>query len=328
MTEFKKTPLVMKGEVKPIESALNNIGTAFQPVFSTVKVHERNVKALRQMRDNNIEASSNKQEKKTIATPDTAITRINAAIDLEKQNTKNTFENFDEKLENEISFKFVEDYGKLVIENKLIYDFFKNLDLISQECIEYVLSEIIHLIDDHYNIINDQHANDFIYYFLLIFDNYILLDSEDPKFMMIHRNLITLFKKSFKNNSDDLVFIYKNIFFKKFFETINNPEFKDKVNPICEIIFKLVEPAEHQLKDIFKLFKDNITNEEILYKVFAQLHDILPSYPEVIIDTCLFYVLTGMNTPIIDIRYYSLYILYKYMLLNVNFYHNFESNNF
>jgi hypothetical protein len=315
----------MKGEVKPIEPT-NGIGNdkKFLPVISGAKAYERNTKVLRQIRDNNYENSPTKQEKTKAVTPD-VVTRIHAAHDQDKQNIKNNFENFDEKMENEISFKFAEDYGKVIMENKFIYDFFKHMDLISLECIEYVLNEIIHLIDDHYNIINDQHANDFIYYFLTIFDNYICLDIDDLKFDLIHKNLVNYFKKSFKNVSDDLVFIYKNIFFKKFFETMNNSQYKDKIDFICEIIYKIIDPAETQLKDFFKLFKDNITNDETLYRVFAMLHDLIPNLPDYIIDTVLFYVLTGINSPVINIRYFSLYILHKYMLVNVNFYYNFES---
>jgi hypothetical protein len=329
LTQFKNTPLVMKGEVKPIEpNATINNDKKFLPIISQTKLYpDKGTKVLRQIRDNNLENSMTKQEKIKATTPDT-VQKFHAGIDLDKQSTKSNFENFDEKLENEVSYKFAEDYSKLVIENKFVYDLFKSIDLLSLECIDFVFNEIIKLVEDHYNIINDQHANDFIYFFLIAFDSYLIFDTEDPKFIMIHRNLVTFFKKSFKNVSEDLVFIYKNIFFNKFFEALKNNEYKDKVDYICELIYRIIDPTENQLKDFFKLFKDNITNEEVLYKAFAELHDLIPVLPEHIIDTCLFYVLKGVNSFIIDIRYYSLYILYKYMLMNVNFYYNFESKLF
>jgi hypothetical protein len=317
----------MKGEVKLIEPnvSLSN-DKKFLPVISQAKVYpDKGTKVLRQIRDNtNFENSqlSNKEKAKA-TTPDTAQKFV--GYDVDKQATKNNFDNFDERVESEVSFKFGEEYGKIVIENKFIYDFFKSIDILSAECIDYVFNEIIKLIDDHYNIINDQHSNDFIYYFLIAFDGYLIIDTDDPKFEMVQKNLEHFFKKSFKNVSEDLVFIYKNIFFKKFFETLNNNEYRDKVGYVVELIYKIIEPTETQLKDFFKLFKDNVSNEEVLYKAFAQLHDLIPVMPEHIIDTCLFYVLNGITSPNIEIRYYSLYILYKYMLLNVNFYHNFES---
>jgi hypothetical protein len=320
----------MKGEVRPIEpNVSNNNDKKFQPFISTAKVYERNTKVLRQNRDTNFDSTRQiAAGNKATITPDIAIQRIHMGQEHEKLNTKNHFEMFDERLENELSLRFPDELTKITIENKFIYDFFKNLDIMSNESIEYVINEITRLVDEYYNIINDQQANDFIFYFLMIFDNYIILDPDDQKFNSIHSSLVYFFNKALKNRSDEMVFLFKNIFFKKFFETLNNIEYKDKVDYITELIYKIIEPNENQLKDFFKMFKDNITSEMVLIKVFAHLHDLIPILPEHIVDTCLFYVLSGINSPDIDIRYYSLYILHKYMLQNINFYYNFESKDF
>jgi hypothetical protein len=73
------------------------------------------------------------------------------------------------------------------------------------------------------------------------------------------------------------------------------------------------------------MFKDYLsTNEEVLYECFSILHDLIPNYSEVLMDICLFYILSGISHISADIRYHSLYILHKYIILNLNFFYNFE----
>ena len=64
-------------------------------------------------------------------------------------------------------------------------------------------------------------------------------------------------------------------------------------------------------------------NEEIMYECFSKLHEKIPTLTDSLIDCCLFYVLNGLTNENPKIRYYSLQMLLRYSMMNVNFVYNF-----
>ena len=180
------------------------------------------------------------------------------------------------------------------------------------------------MIDEYYNFLSEQ-VNEYVSIFLLIFDCYISIDLDDFKFKVLHEALIVFFIKSLKNRSEEMIYIFKNILIKKIFEAMNSLENHEKLIYLCEIIYKIMDPTDAQQVEFFKMFKDYLsTNEEVLYECFSILHDFIPNYSEVLMDICLFYILSGISHISADIRYHSLYILHKYIILNLNFFYNFE----
>lgn len=214
--------------------------------------------------------------------------------------------------------------SRFKLENNLFYDFFKNIHLVSTEALLLVMNDINKMIDEYYNFLTEQ-VNEYVSIFLLIFESYISLDLDDDKFQVMHDAIIIFFIKSLKNRSEEMIYVFKNILIKKIFESMINQENREKLIYLCEIIYKIMDPTESQQVEFFKMFKDYLsTNEEILYECFSILHDLIPTYSEAIMDICLFYILSGISNISADIRYHSLYILHKYISLNVNFYYNLE----
>ena len=121
-----------------------------------------------------------------------------------------------------------------------------------------------------------------------------------------------------------MFFVFKNIIIKKIFETINSPEYSYKLEFLCDLIFKIFDPNEKTQIEFFKLFKDYIIEEDVLYSCFRILHDLFSTFPDNFIDICLFYVISGLSSTNPTIRFNSLYMLYKYLLIKNDFFYTFE----
>jgi len=332
----------MKGDLKPISNNIFDISEKkFNPKISEAKVFERSTKILRQSKDvmltNDISNKSPNVNKNISANANTeaqnAGTRIalSELINMQEKKeedktskVKNPFEWFEESIQRKLqeSHKYV--MSRFKLENNLFYDFFKNIHLVSTEALLLVMNDINKMIDEYYNFLTEQ-VNEYVSIFLLIFESYISLDLDDDKFQVMHDAIIIFFIKSLKNRSEEMIYVFKNILIKKIFEAMINQENREKLIYLCEIIYKIMDPTETQQVEFFKMFKDYLsTNEEILYECFSILHDLIPTYSEAIMDICLFYILSGISHISADIRYHSLYILHKYISLNVNFYYNLE----
>lgn len=330
----------MKGDLKPISNNIFDISEKkFNPKISEAKVFERSTKILRQSKDvmltndiNNKSPLLNKNNTTNVESQN-AGTRIalSELISMQEKKdedksskVKNPFEWFEESIQKKLmeNHKYV--MSRFKIQNNLFYDFFKNINLVSTEALALVMNDINKMIDEYYNFLSEQ-VNEYVSIFLLIFECYISIDLDDDKFKVLHDALIIFFIKSLKNRSEEMIYIFKNILIKKIFEAMINTENREKLIYLCEIIYNIMDPTDAQQVEFFKMFKDYLnSNEEILYECFSILHDLIPNYSEALMDICLFYILSGISHISADIRYHSLYILHKYILLNVNFFYNFE----
>jgi hypothetical protein len=330
----------MKGDLKLISNNIQDISEKkFNPKISESRVFERSTKLLRQTKDviltNDMSKSPNLQNQQ-IPNPESQTaggTRI-ALSDLismqekkeedKSSKVKNPFEWFEESIQVKLMENHKEEMSRFTIENNFFYDFFKNLHFISTEALFLVMTDINKMIDEYYNFLSEQ-VNEYASIFLQIFECYINIDIDDDKFKILHDALIVFFIKSLKNRSEEMIYIFKNILIKKIFDSMLNLENRDKLVFLCEIIYKIMDPLESQQVEFLKIFKENLeSNEEILYECFSILHDLIPNYSEQLIDICLFYILSGITNISADIRYQSLYILHKYIIMNINFFLNFE----
>lgn len=176
---------------------------------------------------------------------------------------------------------------------------------------------------DLYNILHE-HINEFLSLFFLVFDVYLNISTEGSKLGLLHEFLKDYFIHSKKNTNEEMYYVFKNIIIKKLFDAINSPEFFNRVKVICDLIFTIFDPNEKSQVEFFKLFKDSINDEETLYSCFNYLHELFPTYPDNFIDICLFYVISGLSNQCVNIRYNSLNILYKYILLKNDFFYTNE----
>ena len=329
----------MKGDLKPISNNILDISEKkFNPKISEAKVFERSTKILRQSKDvmitNDVNNRSplpknNIQEQQNTAGGRIALSELinmQEKKDEDKNSkVKNPFEWFEEIIEKKLNADYKNVICRFKLENNLFYDFFKNINLITPDCLTLVMNEINKMIDEYYNFLSEQ-VNEYISIFLLIFEAYVSIDLDDDKFKILHEAIIIFFLKSLKNRSEEMIYIFKNILIKKIFEAMINNENRDKLIYLCEIIYKIMDPTDAQQVEFLKTFKEYLSNnEEILYECFSILHDLIPFYSENLIDICLFYILSGVSHDSSEIRYHSLYILHKYVLLNVNFFFNFET---
>jgi hypothetical protein len=147
---------------------------------------------------------------------------------------------------------------------------------------------------------------------------------DNKKATILHEGLCNFFLKSLKNKNEEMFFIFKNIFLKKIFETINDKEHSYKVKDLCDLLYRILDPSSAQQIELFKMFRERTkNNEEIMYECFAKLHEKISNLNESLIDACLFYVLNGLSNENPKIRYHSLQMLLKYSTMNVNFVYNF-----
>ena len=252
--------------------------------------------------------------------------------DLEQKsnNIDNPFLKLGEPLMKKIKADFPEDFKKInIIEpNKFLFHFFEAIEEISEEALAKVIETVIKIIQDFYNILSGRQVNDYIDVFLIIFNTYINLEinfaDDNKKGHILHEGLIQFFLKSLKNKNEEMYFIFKNVFIKKIFETINDKEHSFKVKDLCDLIFRILEPSNEQQIVLFKMFKDKTkNNEEVMYECFAQLHEKIPVLNDSLVDSCLFYVLNGLSNENPKIRYHSLQMLLRYSTMNINFVYNF-----
>ena len=233
---------------------------------------------------------------------------------------------------NNIKADFPEDFKKINITNepnRFFSNFFDSIDEISDEALNRVMDTVIKIINDFYNILSGRQVNDYIDVFLILFNAYINLGNNDAddnkKATILHEGLCNFFLKSLKNKNEEMFFIFKNIFLKKIFETLNDKEYSYKIKDLCDLLFRILDPSSDQQIELFKMFRDKTkNNEEIMYECFAKLHDKIQNLSDSLIDCCLFYVLNGLSNENPKIRYHSLQMLLKYSVMNVNFVYNFS----
>lgn len=226
-----------------------------------------------------------------------------------------------------IKKNYPEIQAELEIENPREFSviFFSNvLDLKNDRVLEDCFKEINKIIDEYYNILSEQ-ANEYINLFLLIFECYLTVHPNTVTFEIIQEGLISFLFKSLKNKSEEMIYIFNHLFIKKLFNTINDRQQESKIESVCWALVTILSPSESQQVDFFKLFKDNIKNEETMYLCFRLLHSMLNPLSEQLIDKCLFYVINGLSSCSTEIRTYSLSMLNVYCGLNSNFIFSFRS---
>ena len=330
--------VVMKGDVKPMTTNLAQAETGFKVKISEPRVYETTTRIVRQPKTNQFFSASNlntQSPSNQVKRDSEAFANYNSLIQNEKieektTNIDNPFLTLDEPLCRKIQSDFRDDFDKIRFNKntKFIYDFFNSIDNLSDSVLNFVLNYVIKIIEDFYNILSGKQSNDFIDIFLVLFNAYINLENYDEednkKFKLMHDGLINFFYKSLKNKNEEMFFIFKNIFIEKIFETINDKEYSNKINNLCDLLFHILQPNNEQQVELFKMFKEKTKeNEEIMYECFAILHEKLNNFNDSLIDGCLFYVLNGISHENPKIRYFSLQMLLKYSTINVNFVYNF-----
>jgi hypothetical protein len=337
ITNYKNTNFVMKGEMKVISNNISNLDSKnFKINIMEPKESEGPTKLLRQTKgvpqvtnnQENINKMMRGQHKSEESANNYAQLLMTADNNVESENQtqkiKNPFDLLEEILTKKMQSEYEEEFQKIKFGNKFIYDFFKHVSIISQELLETVLVEINNMIEEFFNILSEQ-VNEYINLFLSIYSAYINREIVDEKkFKIIHEALGSFFIKSLKNKSEEMFFIFKNVFLSKIFDTMSNPEYKDRLVYFCQLLYRVLDPNDNQQIDLFKLAKENIKIDVILYATFSNFHDSIQNYSENLIDGCLFFILNGIAHCNPEIRYHSLYMLNKYVGCNTNFFCNFE----
>jgi len=241
------------------------------------------------------------------------------------KNKNNPFELLEETIARKIGNDHTDVLNGLKVEKKFIYTFFKNAEtqVVTVESLADCLSIIIQTVEDYFNILHEQ-VNEYVSLFLLVFGSYLNIEILDPKFETLHDFFINFFIKSKKNTNEEMYFVFKNIIIKKIFEVLNSPEYNHKIEFFCDLIFRIFDPNEKTQIEFFKLFKEYIIDEEVLYECFKILHGLFNTFPESFIDICLFYIVSGLSHTSANIRYNSLFMLFKYVLIRNDFYYTFE----
>lgn len=355
MSQFKASNVIMKGDPKPIsQSVLNLTDKNFNIKIVEPKVYEKPIKILRQKQDPlNTNQDLNKSSKSGAASNQNISgiqpqegdkkVQLNDFIEMaeneqEKMNRiKNPFEWIEERIATKLSNEAPDDYHLIYNPDiKISYMYFKNIDNLSIKSLYLVINEINNLIDTYYNILSEQ-INEFVTTYVLIFETYLTCTTIEEeceiggekisisKFKMLHDSLIIFFQKCQKNKTEEMNYLFRFCFLEKLFEVMNNAEQEEKLFHFCEIIYNLLDPLESQQVVFVKFIKENIIKIEVFYDCISVFHDLFLSYSENFIDGCLFYILNGIKHESAKIRYNCLYILLKYVQMNINFYLNFES---
>jgi hypothetical protein len=330
ITTQKTSSMIMKGEMKVISNNISNVDNKnFRLKISEAKTFERSTKLIREIKDNqqsNIYSPKLRNDGKG---EDTSQNYVQLKINNEstreedpKLQKMNPFDRLEDIISQKTKTEFKAEFENLQAD-KTVVEFLKNVNSYSYEFLGMLLSEINKIVDEYYNLMTT-HVNEYVTLFYALMEAYLNKEIDNKKFHMIHECLNTFFIKSLKIRSDEIIYIFKYIFIPKIFESIRNLENRKIIYPLCELIYKILDPVDKQLVEFFKLFKENVEDEVILYECFSHLHDMLLTYPENLIDVCLFYVLNGISHINSDVRYHSLYILYKYANINLNFFHNLE----
>lgn len=340
----------MKEEAKAISAnVLNLTDKNFNIKIIEPKVFERPMRVIRQNKELNISASNekiNSSHNQNSTQPIVDEKKNNDFIELadneaDKYNRiKNPFDWLEEKLSNKLNNECVEDLK--IIYNpdiRLTYLYFNSLDKVSLKSLVIVTNEINNLVDTYYNILSEQ-INEFISIFLLVFENYISSSNDDEEvevggekfkltqFKIIQNSLLLFFQKCQKNRTEEMTFLFRFYFVEKLFELMNNKNTGDKLHYICELIYNILDPSENQQVMFIKMIKENLVSNDSFYECLRIFHILIDNYSEQFMDGCLFYVLSGLQSDFANIRYNCLYIMMKYIKLNINFYLNFESKFF
>ena len=328
--------VVMKGDVKPMAAQPAQAEKGFKIKISEPKPYVAQTRTILQPRDTNFRASINQSQQNKTDNDIDAFANYNSLYqndrDLEQKanSIDNPFLKLGEPLMNNIKSDFPEDFKKInVIDNaKFFTYFFEAIEDISDEALTRVVDTVLKIIQDFYNILSGRQVNDYIDVFLIMFNAYINLEinfsDDNKKATILHEGLCNFFIKSLKNKNEEMFFIFKNIFLKKIFETINDKEHAFKIKDLCDLLYRILDPSYEQQIDLFKMFREQTkNNEEIMYECFAKLHEKINTLNESLIDACLFYVLNGLTSENPKIRYHSLQMLLKYSSSNVNFVYNF-----
>ena len=330
--------IVMKGDVKPMSSQPAQAEKGFKIKISEPKPYVAQTRTILQPRDNNFRSNINTNQPNKPDNELDAFANYNSLyqndrdIEQKANSVDNPFLKLGEPLMNNIKADFPEDFKKINITNepnRFFSNFFDSIDEISDEALNRVMDTVIKIINDFYNILSGRQVNDYIDVFLILFNAYINLGNNDAddnkKATILHEGLCNFFLKSLKNKNEEMFFIFKNIFLKKIFETLNDKEYSYKIKDLCDLLFRILDPSSDQQIELFKMFRDKTkNNEEIMYECFAKLHDKIQNLNDSLIDCCLFYVLNGLSNENPKIRYHSLQMLLKYSVMNVNFVYNFS----
>ena len=328
--------VVMKGDVKPMAAQPAQAEKGFKIKISEPKPYVAQTRTILQPRDNNFRTNVNQPQQNKTDNDIDAFANYNSLyqndrdIEQKANSVDNPFLKLGEPLMNNIKSDFPEDFKKInIIDNaKFFSHFFESIEDISDEALTRVIDTVLKIIQDFYNILSGRQVNDYIDVFLIMFNAYINLEinlgDDNKKATILHEGLCNFFLKSLKNKNEEMFFIFKNIFIKKIFETINDKEHSFKVKDLCDLLYRILDPSFEQQIDLFKMFREHTkNNEEIMYECFAKLHEKISNLNESLIDACLFYVLNGLTSENPKIRYHSLQMLLKYSTNNVNFVYNF-----
>jgi hypothetical protein len=328
--------VVMKGDVKPMAAQPAQAEKGFKIKISEPKPYVAQTRTILQPRDNNFRTNVNQPQQNKTDNDIDAFANYNSLyqndrdIEQKANSVDNPFLKLGEPLMNNIKSDFPEDFKKInIIDNtKFFTHFFEAIEDISDEALTRVIDTVLKIIQDFYNILSGRQVNDYIDVFLIMFNAYINLEinlgDDNKKASILHEGLCNFFIKSLKNKNEEMFFIFKNIFIKKIFETINDKEHSFKVKDLCDLLYRILDPSFEQQIDLFKMFREHTkNNEEIMYECFAKLHEKINNLNESLIDACLFYVLNGLTSENPKIRYHSLQMLLKYATNNVNFVYNF-----
>ena len=330
--------VVMKGDVKPMAAQPAQAEKGFKIKISEPKPYVAQTRTILQPRDNNFRTNINQSQQNKTDNDLDAFANYNSLyqndrdIEQKANSVDNPFLKLGEPLMNNIKSDFPEDFKKINIQDntKFFSYFFEAIEDISDEALTRVVDTVLKIIQDFYNILSGRQVNDYIDVFLIMFNAYINLEitfaDDNKKANILHEGLCNFFLKSLKNKNEEMFFIFKNIFLKKIFETINDKEHAYKVKDLCDLLYRILDPSNDQQIELFKMFREKTKNdEEIRYECFAKLHEKINNLNESLIDACLFYVLNGLSSENPKIRYHSLQMLLKYSTTNVNFVYNFAS---
>lgn len=354
ISNLKGASLIMKAEAKAINpNVLNLTDKNFNIKINPPVVFEKNIRVLKQNKEPQLNTSQDQVSKNQagkINVQSSYLSQKEEKVQLnefneadqeqEKYNkVKYPFLWIEEKLFTKLKQDFPQDFNNLTNKNNTTYTFFKELDYYPIKSLWIVCNEINNLIDTYYNILSER-INEFINIFCLIFDSYLTASmikeeceiggekNKLSKFEIIHDSLIIFFTRCQKNKNEEMTYFFRFCFLERIFEVMNCNEYEDKLIYFCELIYKLLDPLDSQQVMFIRFIKENLISEETFYDVLGIVHDLFTTYSENFIDGCLFYVLNGLGSENIKIRYNCLHILLKYIQTNINFYLSFESNFF
>jgi len=331
ITTQKTSSMIMKGEMKVISNNVSSVDNKnFRLKISEAKTFERSTKLIREIKDNQQSNIYSPRLRVDGKGEDTSQNYVQLKINNEstreedpKLQKMNPFDRLEDIISQKIKAEFKAELENFQQVDKSVAVLLKNVIRFSYGFLGLLLSEINKIVDEYYNLMTT-HVNEYVSLFYGLMEAYLNREIDNKKFHMIHECLITFFIKSLKIRSDEIIYIFKYIFIPKILESIRNSENRRIIYPLCELIYKILDPVDKQLVEFFKLFKDNIEDEDILYECFSHLHDMIQTYPENLMDVCLFYILNGISHINSDIRYHSIYMLYRYASINLNFFYNLE----